>query len=256
MGRVQDKVAIVTGAGTGIGRATAGRLAEEGAIVTVADRDEAAGAAVAQALGGEAAFVAQDVRLEADWQRLMGEVTGRHGRLDILVNNAGILATRDSQVIEDTDLEQWRAVQEVNVEGVFLGCRYGVEAMKATGGAIVNLSSIAGLIATPHLAAYGASKGAVRQLTKSVAIYCGRKGYGIRCNSVHPGIIRTDMGNQVMGLGGGDVEANWQERIATIPIGEPGQPADIANAILFLASDEARHVTGAELVVDGGMTAI
>ncbi len=128
--------------------------------------------------------------------------------------------------------------------------------MKATGGAIVNLSSIAGLIATPHLAAYGASKGAVRQLTKSVAIYCGRKGYGIRCNSVHPGIIRTDMGDQVMGLGGGDVEANWQERIATIPIGEPGQPADIANAILFLASDEAGHVTGAELVVDGGMTAV
>ena len=254
MGRVDEKIAIVTGAGTGIGRAAARRLAAEGAAVTVTDRNAEAGQAVAEEIGG--GFVEQDVRAEADWQRLMETVTGEHGRLDILVNNAGILATADSQTIEDTDLEQWRAVQQVNVEGVYLGCRYGVGAMKATGGAIVNLSSIAGLIGTPHLAAYGASKGAVRQLTKSVAIYCGRKGYRIRCNSVHPGIIKTNMGDQVMGLGGVDAEAAWKERLSLIPIGEAGEPEDIANGILFLASDEARHMTGAELVIDGGMTAV
>ncbi len=256
MGRVEGKIVVVTGAGNGIGRATAARLAEEGATVCVTDLNEEAGAAVARELGGEAAFLAQDVRREEDWQRVIDEVVGRHGRLDILVNNAGILATENSQVIEDTELEQWRAVQQVNVEGVFLGCRQAVRAMRESGGAIVNLSSVAGLIGTPHLAAYGASKGAVRQLTKSVAIYCGRKGYGIRCNSVHPGIIRTDMGDQVMGLGGGDAEANWRTRVEQIPIGEPGQAVDVANCILFLASEEARHVTGAELVVDGGMTAI
>jgi NAD(P)-dependent dehydrogenase (short-subunit alcohol dehydrogenase family) len=148
----------------------------------------------------------------------------------------------------------------VNVEGVFLGCKHAVEAMRAnagsSGGAIVNLSSIAGLVATPHVAAYGASKGAVRQLTKSVAIWCGRQGYRIRCNSVRPGIIQTDMGEQVMRLGGADPERAWETRIRQIPIGETGRPEDIANGILFLASDEARHITGAELVIDGGMTAI
>jgi NAD(P)-dependent dehydrogenase (short-subunit alcohol dehydrogenase family) len=254
MGRVQDRIAIVTGGGTGIGRATARRLAEEGAKVTVAELNAEAGRQVAGEIGGD--FVRHDVRQEADWQRLMAEVLARHGRLDILVNNAGILATQASQTIEDTGLDEWRKVQSVNVEGVFLGCKHGVETMRANGGAIVNLSSIAGLVATPYVAAYGASKGAVRQLTKSVAIWCGRKGYRIRCNSVHPGIIQTDMGEQVMRLGGGDPEAAWKARIALIPIGEPGRPEDIANGILFLASEEARHVTGAELVIDGGMTAI
>jgi len=148
---------------------------------------------------------------------------------------------------------------------VFLGCKFGVAAMIADGGrekggdgggAIVNMSSIAGLIATSHLVAYGASKGAVRQLTKSVAIDCARKGLGIRCNSVHPGVIVTNMGNQVMGMGNGDVQENWKARLALVPMGEPGQAVDVANCILFLASDEAKHVTGAELVVDGGMTVV
>ncbi len=265
MGRVEGKVAIVTGAGTGIGRAAATRLAEEGAIVTIAEFDEVSGREVAEALGGAAVFVPHDVRDEASWQGLMESVAERHGRLDILVNNAGILATEKNQHLAATDLDQWRAVQTVNVEGVFLGCKYGVAAMTADGGrakggdgggAIVNMSSIAGLVATPHLAAYGASKGAVRQLTKSVAIDCARRGLGIRCNSVHPGVIVTNMGNQVMGMGNGDVEANWKARLDLVPMGEPGQALDVANCILFLASDEARHVTGAELVVDGGMTAV
>ncbi len=265
MGRVEGKIAVVTGAGTGIGRAAAQRLAQEGAIVTVAEFDPESGQAVADELGGDAVFVHHDVRQEANWQSLMAAVAARHGRLDILINNAGILATMNEQALADTDMEQWRAVQSVNVEGVYLGCKYGVAAMTADGGrarggagggAIVNMSSIAGLIGTPHLVAYGASKGAVRQLTKSVAIDCARKGLGIRCNSVHPGVIETNMGDQVMGMGSGDVAANWAARVKLVPMGEPGQALDVANCILFLASDEARHVTGAELVVDGGMTAI
>ena len=220
---------------------------------------------VADEIGGQAIFVRHDVRQEANWQELFETVAQNHGRPDILVNNAGILATENDQELALTDLEQWRAVQQVNVEGVFLGCKYGVAAMTADGGrakggdgggAIVNMSSIAGLIATAHLVAYGASKGAVRQLTKSVAIDCARQGLGIRCNSVHPGVIVTNMGNQVMSLGGGDMEANWKARLALVPMGEPGQAVDVANCILFLASDEARHVTGAELVVDGGMTSV
>ncbi|MBT4486410.1 MAG: SDR family NAD(P)-dependent oxidoreductase, partial [Rhodospirillaceae bacterium] len=155
-GRVEGKIAIVTGGATGIGRAAARRLAEEGAKVTVTDVNVEAGQAVAEELGGDALFVQQDVRQEADWQRLMDTVADRHGRLDILHNNAGILATQKSQFLADTDLEQWRALQAVNVEGVFLGCKYGVAAMSvggrekggAGGGAIVNMSSIAGLIGT------------------------------------------------------------------------------------------------------------
>ena len=241
MGRVEGKVAIVTGAGTGIGFAAATRLNEEGAKVTIAEFDVKSGEGAAEVLGDDAQFIQHDVRDELSWQALM------------------------DKVLAATDLEQWRAIQTVNVEGVFLGCKFGVAAMIADGGrekggdgggAIVNMSSIAGLIATSHLVAYGASKGAVRQLTKSVAIDCARKGLGIRCNSVHPGVIVTNMGNQVMGMGNGDVQENWKARLALVPMGEPGQAVDVANCILFLASDEAKHVTGAELVVDGGMTVV
>ncbi|MBT3536339.1 MAG: glucose 1-dehydrogenase [Rhodospirillaceae bacterium] len=265
MGRVEGKVAVVTGGGTGIGRAAATRLAEEGAKVTIAEFDAKTGQEIVDELGGDAKFIQHDVRDEDSWKSLFAAVAQHHGRPDILVNNAGILATENNQHLAVTDMEQWRAVQKVNVEGVFLGCKYGVEAMTANGGrakggdgggAIVNMSSIAGLVATAHLVAYGASKGAVRQMTKSVAIDCAKRGLGIRCNSVHPGVIVTNMGNQVMGMGNGDVEANWAERLSLVPRGEPGQAVDVANCILFLASDEARHITGAELVVDGGMTAI
>ncbi|MBT4042407.1 MAG: SDR family NAD(P)-dependent oxidoreductase, partial [Rhodospirillaceae bacterium] len=229
-GRVEGKIAIVTGGGTGIGRATAQRLAAEGAIVTITDVNVDKGQAVATELGGAAAFVQQDVRVEADWQRLMDDVARRHGRPDILHNNAGILSTSPQQWLADTDMAQWRAIQAVNVEGVFLGCKYGVAAMSvggrakggAGGGAIVNMSSVAGLVGTPGAIAYGASKGAVRQMTKSVAIDCAKKGLGIRCNSVHPGIIRTEMGNAVMDLGGGDPDRKWAASIRNVPMGEEG----------------------------------
>ena len=172
------------------------------------------------------------------------------------VNNSAILATETSQLFEDTSLPKWQEVQSVNSEGVFLGCKYGVEEMRETGRLIINLSSIAGLISCPHLVAYGALKDLVRQLSKSIAVHCGHEGYRIRCNSIHPGIIQTKMRDQMVTLNGCDISKIWIDRINLIPLGEVGTAEDITNGALFLASDEARHITGAELVIDGGMTII
>ena len=256
MSRLDGKIAIVSGGANGIGQAVCRRFVAEGAIVTIADINAETGKALADELGSAAEFATLDVRNPSDWQQLVDGVVARRGRLDILVNNAGILATTQEQSIEDAGLDEWRAVNSVNVEGIFLGCQAAVRAMKIDGGAIVNLSSIAGLIGTPYLAAYGASKGAVRQLTKTVAVDCGRKGYGIRCNSVHPGFVDTAMGRKSLGIGGGTIEDRLRDRIRQTPLGIAGHPDDIANGVLFLASDEARFVTGAELVIDGGVTAI
>lgn len=254
MGRVDDKVALVTGAARGIGRTTASLLAREGARVVIADRDEAGGRAAAETIGDDASFLPLDVRDQVSWRDTIDAVVAADGRLDILVNNAGILLAGEGHGPEDTPVEEWDAVHSVNLKGVFLGCQQAIPAMRAHGGSIVNLSSIAGIIGTPHLTAYGASKGGVRQLTKTVALHCARAGYRIRCNSVHPGIIETEMGEAVLALGGGDVEAAREARRLMVPMGELGRPEDVAHAILFLASEEARYVTGAELVVDGGHT--
>ncbi len=256
MDRLANKVALVTGAATGIGLATSRRFIEEGAHVLMTDIDTQAGEAAAKDLGAKARFLAQDVSKEEDWQRAMAAAAEETAGLDILVNNAGILAIGDHQTIEDTDLAHWQAIQKVNVEGVFLGCQAAVKAMKGRGGSIVNISSVAAIIGTPTLAAYGASKAAVRQLTKPVAIHCANKDYGIRCNSVHPDPVRTNMGDELMGMYGGNVDQGWDAIPGRVPLKTPAEPVDIANCILFLASDEARHVTGSELVVDGGMTAI
>ena len=256
MARLKGKVSVISGGGSGIGRAICERFCEEGAIVIVADINQAVGQQVAKTLGEPTSFFQLDVREKGQWHSLMNEVTQKYGKLDVLVNNAGILSTTSRQSVEDVDLEEWRSVQSVNVEGVFLGCQAAVNIMKSVGGAIVNLSSVAGLIASPGILAYGASKGAVRQLTKSIAVDCARKGYGIRCNSVHPGLIDTEMGQNSMHMGGGNPEENYRKRVALTPMGEAGSPIDIANGIVFLASDEARHVTGAELVIDGGLTAV
>ena len=256
MARLKGKVSVISGGGSGIGRAICERFCEEGAIVVVADINQAVGEQVAKTLDEPSSFFQLDVREKGQWHSLMNEVTQKYGKLDVLVNNAGILSTTSRQSVEDVDLEEWRSVQSVNVEGVFLGCQAAVNIMKSVGGAIVNLSSVAGLIASPGILAYGASKGAVRQLTKSIAVDCARKGYGIRCNSVHPGLIDTEMGQNSMHMGGGNPEENYRKRVALTPMGEAGSPIDIANGIVFLASDEARHVTGAELVIDGGLTAV
>ena len=256
MRRLENKVAVVTGGANGIGRAVCKRFVEEGAKVIVADLNEDAGRDVASEIGGDGSFYKLDARNQAEWKALADQVKEIYGKFDILVNNAGILSTSNYQSIEHVDMDEWRAVQAINVEGVFLGCQTAVLAMRETSGSIINMSSVAGLIASPGIVAYGASKGAVRQLTKSIAIDCARKGYKIRCNSVHPGFIDTELGRDSMNLGGGDPEQNYKNRIALTPMGEPGMPSDIANAVLFLASEEAKHITGAELVVDGGLTAV
>jgi len=251
MDRVAGKVVLVTGAGSGIGRATATLLAKEGATVIVSDVNRAGGLETVQQIGGKARFEEQDTTREVDWKRVIDGILEREGKLDGLVNNAGISGPFPS-TFESETLEQWRRILSVNVEGVYLGCKYGVPAIRGSGGgSVVNLSSLAAFLGTPDLSAYGASKGAVRQFTKTVAIDCARKGYKVRCNSVHPGIIMTPMGEAVV------PDEKKRERVKrTIPIGEFGAPEDIAYGILYLISDESRFVTGAELVIDGGMNAI
>ena len=255
MGRVSGKVALVTGAALGIGKATALLLAREGAKVVIADLKEKEGhAAVAEveAAGGEALFVSLNVTQEEDWKKAIEAITAKFGGLDIAVNNAGILYNGS---VEETSLADWRRVQSVNLDGVFLGTRYAVEAMKPRGaGSIINLSSIEGLIGDPTLAAYNASKGGVRLFTKSAALHCARAGYRIRVNSIHPGYIWTPM---VQGFTSAtpDQVAARQKLIDLHPLGHLGEPDDIAYGILFLASDESKFMTGSELVIDGGYTA-
>ena len=238
--RLQHKIALVTGAAGGIGRATAERFAEEGAIVYAAD--------VKQPEPYEAAgitFVELDVTDEQQWQRVVEEIVAEHGRIDVLFNNAGIVKAYEG--VAEIALEDWRQVIDVNLNGVFYGCRAVLPVMRANGGgSIVNTSSIWGIAGAAGVAAYTASKAAVRSLSKNVALtYIAE---GIRCNSIHPGLIDTPL----IDAQDDDVTAAV---LAQTPIGRLGKPREIANGALFLASDEASYVTGAELVIDGGYTA-
>jgi NAD(P)-dependent dehydrogenase (short-subunit alcohol dehydrogenase family) len=251
MGRLSGKVVLVTGGGSGLGRATAVLAAAADATVVVTDVNAKGGAETVALAGQRAHFVSHDTSKTEDWSRVLSEIETRFGMLHGLVNNAGILGPMPAPVHVET-LDGVRKIFAVNVEGVFLGCKLAMPLLRKAGGAsIVNLSSIAGLIGTPALASYGMSKAAVRQLTKSVAIECARGGTKVRCNSVHPGIIETPMGEELLA----DPVAR-QARLANIPLGHFGAPEDIGHAIVFLLSDEARYITGAELVIDGGITAI
>lgn len=256
MQRLTGKVALVTGGAAGLGRAIASRLRADGADVVISDIDVQAGTATAAE--NALLFLEQDVCDEASWTRVVGEIERRFGRLDILVNNAGILGPMNAVSPVDTPLDQWRRIFAVNVEGVFLGCRAAIAAMRrAGGGSIINISSIAGLRATPYATAYGASKAAVRQFTKSVAQHCAEHKLNIRCNSVHPGDVRTPLWDrqaaELARLRQVPIEEIIEDNRMDSPMGEFTLPEDIAAAVAFLASDEARHITGTKLIVDGGI---
>jgi 3(or 17)beta-hydroxysteroid dehydrogenase len=255
MNRLRGKSAIVTGGALGIGRACALRLAEEGAAVAVTDVDAAGGSVVVEEIqrrGGDAIFVRQDVADEAGWAEVMRAVTEQYQRIDVLVNNAGVALAKD---VEHTSLEEWRRLMSINLDGVFLGTKHAIQVMKPNrSGSIINLSSIEGLIGDPNLAAYNASKGGVRLLTKSAALYCAKSGYSIRVNSVHPGYIWTPMVENFL-KSQGDVAAGRKMLDSLHPIGHVGEPDDIAYGVLYLASEESKFVTGTELVIDGGYTA-
>jgi 3(or 17)beta-hydroxysteroid dehydrogenase len=252
-GRVEGKVALVTGAASGLGKAAALMLAREGARVAVTDRNEAGVKDVATSLGEAARAWKLDVTREADWERVVDETLTTFGRLDVVVNNAGIGIAKD---IEALSLEEWRLVHAVNLDGVFLGCKHALRGMRKCGarGSIINISSVAGLVGVETVPAYCSSKGGVRLLTKSVALHCARRGYGIRCNSIHPTFIETPMVEELASLGG-DPVAGRARLARMIPLGQIGEPNDVAYAVVYLASDESKLMTGSELVVDGGATA-
>ena len=248
-GRLAGKTALITGAASGIGRATAALFHAEGAKVVATDRNEA-GLADTKVFAD--LVLPQDVTDEARWRQVVDAVVTGFGQLDILVNSAGIALKGN---IETATLEDWRKTHAVNVEGTFLGCREAIRVMKAAGGgSIVNLSSVAGIVGDAQSTAYCASKGAVRLLTKSAALHCGRAGYNIRLNSVHPSFADTAMVQELI-ASSKNPERVREGLARAAPMGRMGRAEEVASTILFLASDESSFTTGAEIVVDGGLTA-
>jgi len=252
MERLRDKLCIITGAASGIGAGIAARFASEGARVVVTDIKLAGARAVAERLGTD--YFELDVAREDRWTAL----ATAYSEIDVLVNNAGVTGFENEAVAHDPEhasLADWRAVHAVNLDGTFLGCRYAIGAMrKKGGGSIVNISSRSGLVGIPAAAAYAASKAAIRNHTKSVALYCAEQGLNIRCNSIHPGAILTPMWEPMLG-DGPDRKARMADIVADTPAGRFGTIDEVASVCVLLASDEAAYMTGAELTIDGGLTA-
>jgi NAD(P)-dependent dehydrogenase (short-subunit alcohol dehydrogenase family) len=250
--RLEGKFCIVTGAARGIGRGIVERFHEEGATVLLTDVDEDAGKAAASAFGAE--FVPLDVRDEQQW----AELADAHPACDVLVNNAGITGLEHGGHTHDPEhatLEEWHAVHRTNLDGTFLGCRYAIRAMKAKGaGSIINISSRSGLVGIPGAAAYASSKAAIRNHSKSVALYCAQQGWKIRCNSVHPAAIMTDIWEAMVG-DGADREQRMARLVADTPLKRFGTVEEVAALVAYLAADESAYTTGSEFDIDGGLLA-
>jgi len=248
MGRVDGKVALITGAASGLGRADAEVLAREGATVVLTDIDEDEGEAAAESIrgaGGNATFLALDVADEEQWQQVIAHIRSEHGRLDVLVNNAGLAIVGTP---EDCSLEIFRKQNAVMSEGVFLGCKHALPLMhESGGGSIINMSSTASHLGYPIYFAYSAAKGAVRAMSKAIAVHCQMNGYEIRVNSLHPGAIDTAMIDKMIS----DLGLDDKENLSPVGL---GQPEDVANVVLFLASDESRFVNGTEILIDNALT--
>ncbi|MEZ5743045.1 MAG: SDR family oxidoreductase [Sphingomonadaceae bacterium] len=248
MGRLQGRIALVTGGGSGLGKADCIRLAEEGATVYVTDIDEAAAQAVASEIGDVATAIRHDVASEADWTAIYERIAADHGRLDILVNNAGIVVVASP---EETTTEQFDRVMDIMCKGVFFGCKHGLPLLaKSSNGSIINMSSSASHFGYPPFFAYSAAKGAVRSMSKSLAIHCQDMGYPVRVNTLHPSSIETPMVQSAEGRAG--QENDIPEGV--LGAGATGAPSDVASLIVYLCSDEARFLTGGEYMVDNGLS--
>jgi NAD(P)-dependent dehydrogenase (short-subunit alcohol dehydrogenase family) len=258
MKRLAGKSALVTGAARGIGAAIARAFVEQGAFVFVTDIDDAAGEQTASRLGSLATYLHLDVREESEWLATIQHIDQTRGPLDIVVNNAGITGFERGEHVHDPEhasLESWREVHRTNLDGVFLGCKYAIRSMRPKrAGAIINISSRSGLVGIPGAAAYASSKAAVRNHTKTVALYCAEQGLNVRCNSIHPAAILTPMWDPMLGTGA-EREQRMKELVSDTPVRRFGMPEEVAAVAVLLASDEAAYMTGSELSIDGGLLA-
>ena len=255
--RLKNKICLITGASGGIGKAIAERFYTEGAITILTDIRDEEGVAHANCLGVHADYLHLDVKNEQEWTNITDQVKTKYGRLDVLVNNAGItgfLETKGPFDAEHCDLESWEEVHRVNLNGTMLGCKYAINLMKGNGGSIINISSRSGLVGVPAAVAYASSKAAVRNHTKSVALYCAEKDFKIRCNGIFPAAIMTPMWDIMLG-NGEDRAKNIKAIEDGIPLGHFGDPSDVASAAVYLACDESKYITGSEIIIDGGILA-
>jgi len=258
MSRIKSKIALVTGSAEGIGKSIAQLFVTEGAFVIITDINDEVGKKLAHSLGENALYYHLDVAQEKGWKDLTNFIKDKFGRLDVLVNNAGIIGLSPDlgpQDPEHASLESWHHIHAVNLDGTFLGCKYAISLMKGKGGSIINISSRSGIVGVPGAAAYASSKAAIRNHTKTVALYCAEKGLNIRCNCVLPATILTRLWEPMLG----SFEVSQKEGIKkiaqNIPLKKMGEPIDVAYAVLYLASEESKYVTGTEVIVDGGILA-
>lgn len=255
MSRLSNKIALITGAARGIGAETARLFIEEGARVIATDILDEEGKALVKSLGDQAEYYHLDVSKESEWKNLKDYILQKYQKLDVLFNNAGVIGVGhpfENQDPEHATLETWHRIHQINLDGVFLGCKVGIALMKNHGGSIINMSSRSGVVGVPTLCGYASSKAAVRNHSKSVALYCASQGYQIRCNSLLPASILTPLWEPLFGENRAVAIAAME---ASIPLGHMGEPIDVAYAALYLASEESKFVTGSELTLDGGILA-